>query len=117
MSDGERQRRARGRGGIFLVRKGVWRVDVERPREPDAARRRRVSRTVHGSRKDVERQLEALLSTHEPIPATIVLRARVSTEVAEAVRRSARSEEISTSDWLLRAIDHQLARVGKRQRT
>jgi integrase len=41
------------------VRDGVWRVDVELPREP-GERRRRVSRSVFGTREDAEAELEKL---------------------------------------------------------
>jgi integrase len=46
-------------GGLRAVRPGVWRVDVELPREHGEPRRR-VSRTVEGSQADAESLLEAL---------------------------------------------------------
>jgi len=46
-------------GGLKAVREGVWRVDVELPRVEGGARRR-VSRTVSGSREDAQAALEEL---------------------------------------------------------
>ena len=46
--------RRRGSGGVFVVRDGVWRVDVEVGRDQFTGRRRRVSRTIHGTREDAE---------------------------------------------------------------
>lgn len=52
--------RSKGSGGIFLVRDGVWRVDVEVGRDKATGRRRRVSRQVEGSRRDAEAALARL---------------------------------------------------------
>ena len=49
----------RGRGGLKQVREGVWRVDVELPRDPGGGRRR-VSKTVIGRRGDAEQALAEL---------------------------------------------------------
>lgn len=58
--------RRRGSGGVFAVRDGVWRVDVEIGRDPVTGRRRRVSRTVHGSREEAEVVLARLkVADHE----------------------------------------------------
>ncbi|MBI2704901.1 MAG: tyrosine-type recombinase/integrase [Actinobacteria bacterium] len=58
--------RRRGSGGVFAVREGVWRVDVEVGRDPVTGRRRRVSRTVHGTRVDAEIALARLkVADHE----------------------------------------------------
>jgi integrase len=46
-------------GGLKPLREGVWRVDLELPRAPDEPRRR-VSRTVEGSKEDAEAALEQL---------------------------------------------------------
>ena len=46
--------RKRGSGGVFAVRDGVWRVDVEVGRDPVTGRRRRVSRTIRGTREEAE---------------------------------------------------------------
>lgn len=58
-ADGPQKRRS---GGIKAVREGVWRIDVECPREPGAPRRR-VSRTIVGSLADAEEALVALRRT------------------------------------------------------
>ncbi len=50
----KRARRNRGSGGIFAEGDGVWRVDVEVARDAVTGRRRRVSRTIRGTRADVE---------------------------------------------------------------
>jgi hypothetical protein len=52
--------RAKGSGGIFFVRDGVWRVDIEVGRDKVTGRRRRVSRQVPGTRKDAEAALARL---------------------------------------------------------
>lgn len=58
--------RKRGSGGILAVRDGVWRVDVEVARDPVTGRRRRVSRTVYGTREDAEVALSRLkVADHE----------------------------------------------------
>lgn len=53
-------RREKGSGGLTLVRPGVWRVDIEYARDPVTGRRRRVSRTVQGTRRDAEAALARL---------------------------------------------------------
>ena len=61
-----RRARRRGSGGVFAVRDGVWRVDVEIARDPVTGRRRRVSRTIHGTREDAEIALARLkVADHE----------------------------------------------------
>lgn len=47
-------RRKRGSGGVFAKSDGVWRVDVEVARDAVTGRRRRVARTVRGTRRDAE---------------------------------------------------------------
>jgi integrase len=62
----QRHNRKRGSGGVFPVRDGVWRVDVEVARDPVSGRRRRVSRYVHGSKADAEIALSRLkVADHE----------------------------------------------------
>ena len=59
-------RRRRGSGGISWVRDGVWRVDVEISRDPLTGKRRRISRQIHGTRKDAEVALAKLrVADHE----------------------------------------------------
>lgn len=58
--------RRRGSGGVFAVRDGVWRVDVEIARDPVSGHRRRVSRTIHGTREEAELALARLkVADHE----------------------------------------------------
>ena len=58
--------RKRGSGGVRGIRDGVWRVDVETRRDPITGRRRRVSRTVLGSREEAEIALARLkVADHE----------------------------------------------------
>lgn len=69
-SDGPSRRtaraRKRGSGGIFVVRPGVFRVDLEIRRDPVTGRRRRVSRTVSGTLGDAEVALASLkLADHQ----------------------------------------------------
>jgi integrase len=60
------RRRKRGSGGIVPVREGVWRVDLEVSRDPVTGLRRRVSRTIQGSREDAEVALARLkVADHE----------------------------------------------------
>ena len=74
---------ARRRGGVKVVRDGVWRVDVELPRV-DGEPRRRVSRTVVGTIEDAERALDELC---RQVAAASVKRGR---RAGAAVARSAR---------------------------
>lgn len=53
-------RRARGSGGLTPIGDGAWRVDIEIGRDPVTGHRRRVSRTVRGTRQDAEAALAAL---------------------------------------------------------
>lgn len=60
------RRRKQGSGGLFEVGDGLWRVDVEIARDPVTGRRRRVSRTIRGSRADAEVALSRLkVADHE----------------------------------------------------
>ena len=60
------RRRQRGSGGILQVGDQVWRVDVELARDSVTTRRRRVSRTVRGTREEAELALARLkVAGHE----------------------------------------------------
>lgn len=73
----KRRVRRRGSGGIFSVREGVWRVDVEVRRDPVTGKRRRLSRYVHGTRAEAEVALARLkVADHERRVATGGTRAR-----------------------------------------
>lgn len=52
--------RAKGSGGVFAIRPGVWRVDIELPRDKVTGKRRRVSRYVEGARGEAEIELARL---------------------------------------------------------
>jgi hypothetical protein len=108
---GERRgRRRRGSGGIVPIRDGVWRVDVEFPRQPACPRRRR-AHVVHGSIEDAEAALAGLLSEPSNHKDTSILRTRVPNEVAKAVKHAASAEQLSPSDWLRLAVDERLRQV------
>ncbi len=63
---GSERRRKRGSGGVIPIRDGAWRVDVEVGRDPVTGSRRRVSRTVRGTREDAEVALARLkVADHE----------------------------------------------------
>ena len=47
-------------GFLWQTSPGVWHVRIEAPRDPVTGRRRRLNRTVHGSRKDAQRVLNEL---------------------------------------------------------
>ena len=52
--------RAKGSGGVFAIRPGVWRVDIELPRDKVTGKRRRVSRYIEGARSVAEVELSRL---------------------------------------------------------
>jgi len=71
------RRRNRGSGGIIPIGDGIWRVDVEAHRDPVTAARRRVSRTVRGTREEAEIALARLkVADHERRLPTSGTRAR-----------------------------------------
>ncbi|MGH9026985.1 MAG: site-specific integrase [Acidimicrobiia bacterium] len=81
--------RRRGSGGVFAVRDGVWRVDVEVGRDPVTGRRRRVSRTIHGTREDAEVALARLrVADPEKRLPTGGTNARSVAEVFQLYRRA-----------------------------
>ncbi|MGQ0431271.1 MAG: site-specific integrase [Microthrixaceae bacterium] len=60
------RKRGRGTGGIVAIRDGVWRIDIEVKRDPITGQRRRVSRTVYGTRDEAEVTLARLrVAGHE----------------------------------------------------
>jgi integrase len=50
------------RGHVQEVGRGVWRVYIEDGRDPITGRRRRVPKTVHGTRKDAENEAARLIT-------------------------------------------------------
>jgi hypothetical protein len=62
-------RRRRGSGGITQVAEQTWKVDIEPPRDAVTGRRRRVSRTVKGTREEAELTLARLkVAGHQKRP-------------------------------------------------
>jgi integrase len=50
------------RGGLRLQSPGVWELRLEAGRDPVTGRRRQISRTVHGSKHEAQRVLNALVA-------------------------------------------------------
>lgn len=109
MATRARRRRRRGTGGIKPVREGVWRVDVELPREPGSPRRRR-SRLVHGSITDAERVLAELRA--RPDAPVETMSAQVSADLADAVRLAAAGDGVSVAEEIRIAFVERTKRVG-----
>jgi integrase len=62
----EDRRRRRGSGGVVEVADDTWKVDIELPRDAVTGRRRRVSRTIRGTREEAELALSRLrVAGHE----------------------------------------------------
>ena len=59
-SKSPQHRRQRGSGGVFQLADGVWKVDIELPRDTVTGRRRRPSRTIRGTREEAELALSRL---------------------------------------------------------
>ena len=60
------RRRRKGSGGIVEVADDTWKVDIELPRDAVTGRRRRVSRTIRGTREEAELALARLrVAGHE----------------------------------------------------
>ena len=86
------RRRKRGSGGIVPVRDGVWRVDLEVPRDPVTGHRRRVARIIHGTREDAEVALARLrVADHEKRLPTGGTRARSVAAVLQLYQQAVAS--------------------------
>lgn len=96
-----RRKRTKGSGGIFAVRDGVWRVDVEVAPTP-SGERRRVSRTVDGTRSDAEMVLAELLA--DPTRQTEVFSLRLPVDMAERLRERAVADGVSAAEEIRRAL-------------
>ncbi len=94
-------RRARGAGGLTQIDQGRWRVDVELPTAPGESRRR-LSRTVRGTRWEAE-QVLADLRAGGP-PAGEAFGVRVPPDLAGALRRRAAAEGVSVAEEIRRAV-------------
>lgn len=101
MAPTARRKRTKGSGGVFAVRDGVWRVDVEVARTPSGDRRR-VSRTVYGSRSEAELMLAALLA--DPTHQTEVFGVRLPVGMAERLRERAAADGVSVAEEIRRAV-------------
>jgi Ribbon-helix-helix protein, copG family len=94
-------RRARGTGGMFQIDQGTWRVDVEIPRTPGDSPGR-LSRTVLGTRWEVERVLSKLRADGPPRGETFGV--RLPEDLAAALRRRAESNGVATAEEIRRAV-------------
>ena len=97
-----------------VVRDGVWRVDFEAPRVPGEPRRR-ISKTVFGSRDDAERVLAKLVDEVGVVGTTRRPPAKGSGRGARP-RRSGAISSLSTDRWLVGVEGHVDPVTGVRQR-
>lgn len=94
----QRRLRPRGTGGVIAVREGVWRIDVEAPRDPETGRRRRSSRFVYGTREEAELALAQLrVAAHQRRLPTGKSRPRSVRKVLEAYVAEAEAGRIELS--------------------
>ena len=56
----DHRRRRKGSGGVVEVADDTWKVDIELPRDAVTGRRRRVARTIRGTREEAELAPRAL---------------------------------------------------------
>jgi hypothetical protein len=84
---------------VIAVREGVWRVDLEVPRDTATGRRRRKSRQVYGTLEDAERALEEL-RTESPDEPVVHLNVRLPESVAIELRERAILHGCSIDDEL-----------------
>jgi hypothetical protein len=102
-----RLRRERGTRGIVQVGDGAWRVDVELLREPGHPRRR-VSKTVRGTRPEAEEFLSDLRSENRC--DVEVLGVRLPVDLSLALRHAAKADGVSVSEEIRLAIVDRLRR-------
>lgn len=104
----------RRRGGLKVVRDGVWRVDVELPRV-EGEPRRRVSRTVSGSIDDAGRVLDEL--TRQVADGATSKRARRTVAPRSARARSSGAvSSLGPDRWLVGVEGPADPMSGKRRR-
>jgi hypothetical protein len=103
------RRRERGAGGITPVRAGVWRVDIEVPRQPGEPRRR-ISQTVYGSRTEAEQVVLTLRAG--AIEESKALSIRVPRTVATALANAAALDDVTIAEEIRIAIADRLHRLG-----
>lgn len=58
-----------GKGIIYKRENGVWRIGMELPRDPETGKRRRITKSVRGSKKKAEEALMRLLAENGEMPA------------------------------------------------
>ena len=110
MVAGDRVPSSRRKGGLKAVRSGVWRVDVELPAVAGA--RRRVSRTVAGTREDAEAVLAELMASVD----------QVATPAPSTARRGARAKrsggitKLGPDRWLIGVEGNRDSVTGTRRR-
>lgn len=92
--------RGRRGGGIKLVRPGVWRVDIELPREKSDPRRR-VSKQVAGTREEAEAALELLWQRVELGATTTTSPAKSPKSRKPRPRRSGGVTLLAPGRWLV----------------
>lgn len=102
-------------GGIKVVRPGVWRVDVELPREK-TGRRRRVSRTVVGTLEEAEAALDALAKRVESNEAKTTSRPKSPQGRNARPRRSGAVTMLAPDRWLVGVEGSPDPVTGKRRR-
>jgi integrase len=96
MPAGDHVPHARRKGGLKLVRTGVWRVDVEVPTAN--GKRRRVSRTVNGTRAEAEVVLDELRSA---LAASVAPVASTGPRRAGRTKRSGAVTKLGPDRWLI----------------
>ena len=114
--------RSRGSGGLKPVREGVWRIDVEEARAPGEPRRR-VSRTIRGSKTDAENalvQLRSEVTNGVADPRKPKRRGRPNVGRAQAAQRRQRGSggvsELAQDHWLVGVHGPVDAVTGERRR-
>ena len=107
---------ARRKGGLKLVRDGVWRIDVELPRVP-GERRRRVSRTIFGIQEDAESELADLAGRVDELVATEKPAKRTSAGArTRRARRSGAITRLGVDRWLVGVEGPPDSVTGQRRR-
>ncbi len=91
---------ARRVGGLKAIREGVWRVDVELPRNLSEPRRR-VSKTVKGSFEEAERVLADLTKAAAGTPGIVPKPSKREGKAKSRSRRSGAITQLGTDRWLV----------------
>ena len=91
---------SRRQGGLKPIREGFWRVDVELPRSPSEPRRR-VSRTVEGTRAEAEVVLDELTRSVAVGVLPAVRPSKREGTVKARSRRSGAMTQLGHDRWLV----------------